>query len=62
MDDLDFIINFSKIKISEICREKNISRGNIYNRTIGREKAKIIRDEIEKRFHLLYIKGDSNEV
>ena len=62
MDDLDFIINFSKIKITDICREHNISRGNIYNRTLGKEKARIIRTAIEDKIHRLYIKGDSNEI
>lgn len=50
---LKYIKNFSKIKISEICRELKIDKANIYRGTASIENIKKIKDEIKKRIDQL---------
>lgn len=52
--DLEFIKNFSNIKVSKICEELKISRGNLYTARTSKENIKKVRNEIEKRYNNLY--------
>lgn len=56
MTDYEFIRNFGKIKISNICKENNIDVANVYNNRCSKDKIKIIREELEDRIARLYIK------
>lgn len=62
MNDLDYIRRFSKISIRGICNKKNIQRTNlIQGKGKYKEKAKIVREEIEAEIAKLYIKNEGEE-
>ena len=46
---LTFILSFSKISISSICKELNINRSNILNGKASEETIKLLYDELKKR-------------
>lgn len=46
--DLKYIKNFSKIKLSEICRELKINKENIYRGTASPDAIKKVKEEIKK--------------
>lgn len=46
---LKFILSFSKISISKICKELNIDRQNILNGKASEETTKKLYDELRKR-------------
>lgn len=46
---LKFILSFSKISISSICKELNINRSNILNGKASEETTKKLYDELKKR-------------
>lgn len=46
---LDFILSFSKISISSICKELNINRSNILNGKASEETIKLLYDELKKK-------------
>ena len=48
MTDLEFIKKFSKIRISNICKNLKISTNNVYTGKAKKEKIKQIRNEIYK--------------
>lgn len=50
---LRFIKDFSKIHISNICKELKINRSNVLNGTASEETIKLLYDEINKRLDLL---------
>lgn len=49
--DLKYIKNFSKIKISEICRELKVEKANLYRGTASAEAIKKVKEEIKKRLN-----------
>ena len=51
--DLRYIKNFSKIKISEICRELKVDKANIYRGTASIENIRKVKEEIKKRIDQL---------
>lgn len=51
--DLRYIKNFSKIKLSEICRELKINKENIYRGTASPEAIEKVKEEIKKRIDQL---------
>ncbi len=51
--DLRYIKNFSKIKLSEICRELKINKENIYRGTASSDAIKKVKEEIKKRIDQL---------
>lgn len=58
-NDLFFYIkNFSKIKISAICRKLNIDRSNLLNGRTSEENLIKVKEEIESEIAKLYIKGE----
>ena len=46
---LNFILSFSKISISSICKELNINRSNILNGKASEETIKLLYDEINRK-------------
>lgn len=46
--DLKYIKNFSKIKLSEICRKLKINKENIYRGTASPDAIKKVKEEIKK--------------
>lgn len=61
MNDFDYIKNFSKIKITELCEKNKIDRVNLLNKKTKKSNAKIIREEIESELAKLYIKDDKKD-
>lgn len=46
MSDLDFIKEFSKIKIAPICKKLNIDKSNLWAGKVSSDKVKLVKDEI----------------
>lgn len=57
-DLLLYIKNFSKIKISAICRKLFIDRSNLLNGRTSEENLIKVKEEIESEIAKLYIKGE----
>lgn len=55
MEDLEFIKNFSKINIKEICENKKIDRSNVLNGRASKKNIKSVRKGIENEIAKLYI-------
>ena len=51
--DLQFIKDFSKINVSQICRDLKVDRGNVLNGKASAETTNKVRKEIEKRLATL---------
>lgn len=51
--DLQFIKDFSKINVSQICKDLNIDRSNVLRGRASEEKTKLVKDEILKRLENL---------
>lgn len=60
-ENLIYIRNFMKISLKDICDKLKITRSNIYNGKISKEKTKLIREEIESEIAKLYLKFDLYE-
>lgn len=58
MDDLDFIKEFSKISISDICKKKNVDRTNVITGRASAEKTKKVRKGIESEIGKLFIEPE----
>lgn len=41
-DKLDFIKNFSKIKVSDVCKELNIDKSNLWSGKASEEKISLV--------------------
>ena len=52
--DINFIKNFSSIKLSEILKKNKIDPSNFYKGKISEEKTKLIKDELDKKIINLY--------
>lgn len=52
--DLKFIREFSKISISQICRDLKINRPNVLNGNTTKKNIKKVKEEIIKRFFEIY--------
>ncbi len=50
----DFIMAFSKISISKICNDNNISRSQLYNNELSLEKEIQLQEYLEKEISKLY--------
>lgn len=50
----DFIMAFSKISISKICNDNNISRSQLYNNELSLEKEILLQEYLEKEISKLY--------
>ena len=51
--DLDFIKQFSKIKIAPICKKLNIDKSNLWAGRISDDKIKQVKNEIIKQYNKL---------
>lgn len=60
-ENLLYIRKFSNISLKDICDKLKITRSNIYNGKISKEKTKLIREEIESEIAKLYLKLDIEE-
>lgn len=60
-ENLIYIRKFSNISLKDICEKLKITRSNIYNGKISKEKTKLIRSEIESEIAKLYLKLDIYE-
>ena len=52
--DINFIKNFSSIKLSEILKKNKIDPSNFYKGKISEEKTKLIKDELDRNIINLY--------
>ena len=50
----DFIMAFSKISISKICNDNNISRSQLYNNELSLEKEIQLQEYLDKEISKLY--------
>lgn len=48
--EYNYIMNFSKIKIKDICEDLNIDVHNLYNKKTKKENYKLVREEIDSRY------------
>lgn len=51
--DLKYIKGFTKIKLSEICKELNVDKSNIYRGNASSDTVKKVKEEIKKRIDQL---------
>lgn len=51
--DLEYIKNFSKINIRDICKELNIDKSNVYRGIASAEKIRQVKEELQKRINEL---------
>ena len=51
--DLQFIKDFAKINVSQICKDLGIDRGNVLNNRASAETTNKVRKEIENRLTAL---------
>lgn len=51
--DLEYIQNFSKINITQICKDLGVSRSNVMTGRSSAEITKMVKEEIEKRLATL---------
>lgn len=61
-DDYNFIMNFSKIKVSDICKKLGIDNSNFRKGNIPKEKYKIVRKNIENKIAKLYLEDSDKYV
>lgn len=54
--DYKFIKNFSKIKVTKICKDLNIDRQNVLNNKTTEKNIHNVKEEIEDRLARLYLK------
>jgi hypothetical protein len=52
--DINFIKNFSSIKLSGILKKNKIDPSNFYKGKISEEKTKLIKDELDRNIINLY--------
>lgn len=60
MTDLEFIKKFSKIRISDICKNLKIQKNNVYTGKTKKENLIKVKNEIYKELANLMV-GDKNE-
>lgn len=51
MTDLEFIKNFSKITITDTCRQLNINKGNLYNGKASKKNEMKVALTLIKKFY-----------
>lgn len=62
MDDLEYIKNFSKISVKDVCEKKKVDRSNVINGRTTKENIKKVRKGIENEIAKLYLEKDEKEV
>lgn len=61
MNDKQFIKGFIDIKVTPICKDLGITPSNIVEGRASKEKTKQVKEEIEKRFHMLYLQMEEKK-
>lgn len=61
MNDNQFIKGFIDIKVTPICKDLGITPSNIVEGRASKEKTKQVKEEIEKRFHMLYLQKEEKK-
>lgn len=56
MTDVEYIRNFNKITLTNICEKLNVQRTNIVSGKAKKEDIKKVKEEIESEIAKLYIK------
>lgn len=59
-ENLEYIKNFSEIKVSKICDKLNVARQNVFTGKTSDENLEKVRKEIEEQFARLYIRDKEN--
>lgn len=60
--DIEFIKNFSSIKLSEILKKFKVDASNFYKGKVSVEKVKLVKDELDKKIiNLYYDRINENE-
>lgn len=61
MNDLEYIKKFNQIKLTKICKNAKVNRGNLYSGRTKKENIEKVRKTIESEIAKLYIlDGDNN--
>lgn len=61
MNDLEYIKKFNQIKLTRICKNAKVNRGNLYSGRTKKENIEKVRKTIESEIAKLYIlDGDNN--
>lgn len=61
MNDLEYIKKFNQIKLTKICKNAKVNRGNLYSGRTKKENIEKVRKAIESEIAKLYIlDGDNN--
>ena len=50
----EYILAFSKITLSDMCKKLSINRSQIYNNELSEKKQRLLQEEIEKELSKLY--------
>lgn len=62
MNDLEYIKEFNKINLKNICEKTKVNRGNLYANRTKKDNIKKVRKTIESEIAKLYLlEGDSDE-
>ena len=62
MNDLEYIKNFNKINLKDICKKAKVNRGNLYSNRTKKSNIVKVRKTIESEIAKLYmLDGDSDE-
>lgn len=58
MDAKEYVKKFKKITVNNICKEKNLNKGNVSSGRANDEIYKAIKEELENKIAKLYIKEE----
>jgi hypothetical protein len=61
-EDFNYVIVFSKIKVSDICNKLGIDKSNFRKGLVPEEKYKIVRKQIENKLAKLYLEDSDKYV
>ena len=61
-EDFNYVMGFSKIKVSDICNKLGIDKSNFRKGVIPVEKYKIVRKQIENKLAQLYLEDSDKYV
>lgn len=61
-EDFNYVISFSKIKVSDICNKLGIDKSNFRKGNVPEEKYTIVRKQIENKLAQLYLEDSDKYV
>lgn len=59
MNNLEFINGFKNISVRNICKNKKIDYSNLTRGRSTKQNEEVIKEEIEKEYAKLYLKGEN---